>query len=252
MSEKIIVNDLVVDYDFYISTDEKPVVVLLHGWGVSKEVWENVYTFLIGKNFSCLKLDFPGFGGTSTPKVAWSVDNYANFIVEFFRKLNITKVILVGHSFGGRVSLVVAATYPNLVNKLVLVDSAGIKTGTPFKKVLSVASKFVKPLFRFRFTNPLRKKIYRGIGAEDYVATPELNKTFVKVIGEDLTRYLPKIQQLTKILWGKNDIITPVSYAETFKKGIKNSSVVIFENAGHYCFIDKPEKFYKELLSFIL
>ena len=96
-----------------------------------------------------------------------------------------------------------------------------------------------------------RDKIYKKMGAEDYVATPELKETFINVIDEDLTHYLEKITQQTLLIWGENDDATPVSQAKIMKEKIKNSKLIVVPNAGHFSFVDKPEIVGKEIFNFI-
>jgi pimeloyl-ACP methyl ester carboxylesterase len=97
----------------------------------------------------------------------------------------------------------------------------------------------------------LRKKIYQKIGAEDYLATPELQKTFVNVTSEDLSEDMKKIQMPTLIISGENDKVTPPTYGELMKFLIKDSKIVILKNAGHFSFLDRPGKFAEELSRFV-
>lgn len=251
MPEQIIVNEILTSYHLS-GPGQTPAVIFLHGWGSSKEVWVPTMQFLKTVGISSLALDLPGFGKTELPPQVWSVEDYTTFVSDFLKKINVASAIIIGHSFGGRLGIVLAATEPVLISKLILVDSAGVYTSKGFKKFLAAIAKIVKPFFRLRFIQPLRKQIYRRIGAEDYVATPELNATFVKVIGEDLRNFLPSIQQPTLIIWGRNDLVTPLFFAEQFLSQIENSKLVVLENAGHYSFLDQPQKFFAALENFIL
>jgi pimeloyl-ACP methyl ester carboxylesterase len=253
IKNNIIINGYLTSYSSIASSrNSSPTVLFLHGWSSSKEVWGSAMQSLATSGHNVVALDLPGFGGTDIPKEAWSVDNYVEFVKAFISKINLTQVIIVGHSFGGRISLVLTAKSPELVNKLVLVDSAGFHSSKRFKKFLAKISKAIRPFFRLRWLSPVRKKIYRAFGAEDYVATPELNKTFVKVIGEDLSKYLPLVTTPTLIIWGKNDLVTPIVFANQFSKHIKNSILQIIPGAGHYSFLDKPVEFNKILGVFVV
>lgn len=251
LSEQIIINGLLTSYTSAGVSGVAPPVVFLHGWASSKEVWTGAMQSLPALGVASYALDLPGFGKTETPPEVWSVSDYANFVAEFLQKLKIPPAVIVGHSFGGRIGLVLAATHPQFLAKLILVDSAGVYTSAGFKKMLALASKLIKPFFRLRWTQPLRKKIYRAFGAVDYLATPELNKTFVKVIGEDLTKYLDKITQPMLLIWGKNDFVTPMSYAEYFLKHLPRARLEILDHAGHYSFLDQPADFERRLKDFI-
>ncbi|WDU83729.1 alpha/beta fold hydrolase [Caloramator sp. Dgby_cultured_2] len=84
-----------------------------------------VFNYLASK-FEVYAIDFPGFGQSSLPSKAWGVGDYTDMLNKLFDKLNIEKASLIGHSFGGRVSIMFSALYPEKVEKVVLVDSAGI------------------------------------------------------------------------------------------------------------------------------
>ncbi len=96
-----------------------------------------------------------------------------------------------------------------------------------------------------------RRKIYKIIGSDDYVATPRLTETFIKVKNEDLTEDIKKISCPTLIVFGENDTETPSSFGEKMHSLIANSTLQILPNAGHFSFLDQPEKFEKLLTDFI-
>jgi pimeloyl-ACP methyl ester carboxylesterase len=112
-------------------------------------------------------------------------------------------------------------------------------------------AKIVKPIFKPRFMAGPRKLIYKAIGSDDYLATPELQQIYLKATGEDLRKHFKDIDKPTLLLWGAKDKDTPLEIADIMNKEIKNSKLVVFENAGHFSFIDQPEKFTKELVKFI-
>ena len=97
----------------------------------------------------------------------------------------------------------------------------------------------------------LRKKIYRGLGAEDYLATPELQQTFVNIVSEDLSADMAKIKCPTLIVTGADDNDTPTEFGDLMKSIIPNSQFIILPQAGHFSFLDQPEKFVNELNKFI-
>lgn len=250
--EEVIVQGLLTSFTTFGQASPYNVpFVFLHGWASSKEVWGNVIQSMPTNGFVYYTLDLPGFGKTELPKTVWTVADYTNFIAEFQQKLKIRQAIVVGHSFGGRVGIVLAATRPTLVTKLILVDSAGVYSSPRFKKMLALIAKLVRPFFRLRWTQPLRRKIYHAFGAQDYLATPKLNRTFVKVIGEDLTKYLDKINQPTLLIWGKDDLVTPISFAQHFLAKLPQAKLEVIDKAGHYSFLDQPEAFVSIIKSWL-
>jgi pimeloyl-ACP methyl ester carboxylesterase len=252
MQKQIIVNNLLINY--YSLNDSKANVqtlLFLHGWRSSAQAWQGIISRIKDQESRIVALDLPGFGGSQTPVQPFSVEDYCSIVEEFVNKLGLQNVVAVGHSFGGRVGIKLAATRPGLIRKLVLVDSAGFATSNARKSFLGIIAKCVKPFFRSAFMQPLRRKIYQTIGAEDYVETPELQQTFVNVINEDLSGFFKDIHLPTLIVWGKNDSDTPVQFADRMHQGIANSELVILPKAGHFSFLDQPQIFAETLLKFI-
>jgi len=246
-NKQIIVNNLLVSYFRNENAGEK-CLLFLHGWRSNKEIWLRVINQLKEKSYA---IDFPGFGGSQMPKGAMTVGDYADAVKEFIEKLDLKNVIVVGHSFGGRVGIKLAAKYPNLISGLVLVDSAGFPMKKFKKDLMAAAAKIARPIFKPNFMQPIRKKIYEKIGAEDYIATPELQKTFVNVVNEDLTEDLKRISCPTLIITGENDQDTPIEFGEKMNSLIPNSKFIILPNAGHFSFIDLPREFCQNIINFI-
>lgn len=250
---EIIVGEQLINYSKFGSTEAKQTLVFLHGWRSNKEVWNQIVNKLITDSGHKLiyTIDLPGFGASPVPKTEWAVGDYANLVGEFIKKLNLKNVIIVGHSFGGRIAIKLASTRTDLVKKIVLVDAAGFAMDSNKKAAMGLAAKIVRPLFKPKFMQGLRKKIYKQIGAEDYVATPELKKIFVKTVNEDLTENMKRILQPTLIVWGENDVETPLEFGKKMNSLILNSKFKILNSGSHFSFIDKPEEFVKNLNEFI-
>lgn len=275
MQEQIVVKRQLISYLHWGHNNSHRILLFLHGWRSNKEVWNQIVFRIKDFGFEIYVLDLPGFGGSPAPREAWSIGDYAEIVKGFIEELGLKNVIVVGHSFGGRVAIKLAAmlkTTPTftspaspagefeapllfkeeIIEKLVLVDSAGLAISQKKRMLMRLAAKIAKPFFRPKFTQPLRKKIYQVMGAEDYVTTPELQETFKKIINEDLTIELKRIEIPTLIIWGKNDKETPVSFGEKMHSLIHNSQFIILPDAGHFSFVDKPEEFMKVLNDFVL
>ena len=244
--QEIVVDNQLIKFD--VAGSGKVTIIFLHGWRSESSVWKNVVDKLPANEFRSYLIDLPGFGSSPAPKTVFGIENYAKLVYNFAEKQGIKTAIIVGHSFGGRVGILLASKYPDLIKKLVLVDSAGIKKEYPGREKIA---KIVKPLFKPKFMHSLRKKIYKQIGSEDYVATSEMTETYIKVIDQDLTPELSKIIQPTLLIWGHDDMATPISDAKIINEKIKNSKLEILENAGHFSFLDQPEKFSEILEKFI-
>ncbi|MDE2312517.1 MAG: alpha/beta hydrolase [Patescibacteria group bacterium] len=250
MDKQLVIKNLLVSYV------EAPggggqTMLFLHGWRSNKQVWAKVINSIEDTECRILALDLPGFGGSQAPKEPWSVGDYAGLVAEFVEKLQLSRVVVVGHSFGGRVGIKLAANFPQLVSRLVLVDSAGFADAVTKKKIYAALAKVVRPIFQPRVMQPLRRKIYQSLGAEDYVATPQLRQTFVNVVREDLAEDIARIRVPTLLVWGRHDRETPPRFGERMFAAIPNAQLVILEHAGHFSFIDQPEKFVEVLRKFI-
>ncbi|OQX97744.1 MAG: hypothetical protein B6I20_12010 [Bacteroidetes bacterium 4572_117] len=216
-------------------------VILLHGWGCDLNIFEKIQSKLSEKN-KTYAIDFPGFGKSDEPNEIWGVEEYTSLTEKFIQKLNINKPILVGHSFGGRVSILYSSR--NKIDKLILVDSAGLIQKS-FKKSVSKFLGFIRRItnsnqFVYKLTIPIRKAISSG----DYLSASGMMKDILKkVVNEDLSDKLPLIKASTLLIWGEDDTATPLKDAKKMEKLIPNAGLVSFKNVGHYSFLEKQHDF---------
>lgn len=231
-------------------------IILLHGWGGQIISFKLVHEYL-EKHFKTYSIDLPGFGESDMPSVPWGVNEYADLINKFIQKLNIDEPILLGHSFGGRICLYLASEYLININKVILVNSAGIKPKRGIKYYFKVYTyKAVRktlslPLIN-KYTKNMIERARNKFGSSDYNNAPEImKKTMIKVVNEDLKSLLPKIKSPVLLIWGENDTTTPVSDAKIMKKLIPDAGLVVFKNAGHFSYIDKLNDFLIVLNSFL-
>jgi len=220
-------------------------IVLLHGWGGRVESFKPVFDSF-AKSFKVYALDFPGFGRSQLSPVDWGVRDYASFVAKFLAEIGVPKASLIAHSFGGRVAIALAALYPEMVERLVLVNSAGIRPRRTAKYYLRVAIvKAARRLFPLFGKGGQRwlEAVRHAFGSEDYRRAGPLRGTFVKVVNEDVRGLLPKIQAPTLIVWGDRDEIIRLSSMKLMERGIKNASLVILEGAGHFSYLDRLPQF---------
>ena len=216
------------------------VVLLLHGWGGSLNSFKHLENYLIKNNYSVITLDFPGFGGSDLPDKNWKLDDYVKIIEELLNAEHLKKINIVSHSFGGRVAISFASKHKNLTNKLVLVDSAGIKPKfNLFKSFKILRYKFLKKLVKAKII----KRDLSGFGSRDYKAMPEeLRPVFNKIVNQDLTNNAKQIDSPTLIIWGKDDKDTPMYMAKKLHKCIKDSAIITLEG-GHFAYLNNADKF---------
>lgn len=227
-------------------------LVLLHGWKNDLEIWNPIAPFL--NNYRIIRLDLPGFGESDSPSEAWDVSDYAEFLNKFLEKLDISKIILVGHSFGGRVAIKFSVLHPEKVFKLILVDSGGVRL-KPIKRFFAfILAKLGKVLIFLPFIKieEIKEKFYKAIKAGDYLEkNPVLKQTFLKVIAEDLREEAKKIRVPTLIIWGERDIITSLEEAKILQQSIPKSQLEIIKDVGHLSFLEKEKEFLDILRNFL-
>lgn len=252
LQKQIVVDDSLVNY--YLQESGKSnttAIIFLHGWHSDGMVWAPIAKNLSNSENSIYSLDLPGFGKSERPTPSSTLSSYVDLVKKFTEKLGIKKFFLVGHSFGGRVGIKLAAKEPKLIKGLVLVNSSGLKKKSLKKSVLKKLAKLAKPFFTPTFMQPLRIRLYSIIGAEDYVATPELKETFVNIVNEDLRSLLPDITSRALVVWGREDKEVPLSDGMIMAREIPNAKLEVIENAGHFSFLDKKEEFTNILSKFL-
>lgn len=227
-------------------------IVLLHGWGAEANTFRYVIDRLSDKH-QIFALDLPGFGLSEMPPDAWDASDYAKIITTFFDKLNIDKAHLIGHSYGGRISIVLAAEQPEKVNKLILVDSAGIIPPRTMKYYLQISLAKTGRLLRKcgAFGKRLADNIANRVGSKDYKQAGPMRATLVKSVNQNLRPLLPTIKAATLLIWGENDTDTPISFGKIMQNEIPNADLVILKGAGHFSFLDKPEEFCQSVEAFL-
>lgn len=232
-------------------------IFILHGWAVrgaedNKKMWQPFIDQLKKNNF---KVNFLKIPGLSAPlNEVWDLDNYLNWLDnEIAEKSAGQKIILLGHSFGGQLSIKFTATNSLKVKKLILLDSSGIKDMS-LKSVLKrtvflIISKLGKLVFRGEF---FRNFLYKLAREADYKnASPLLRKTMANVLNQQITTFLPEINCPTLVLWGEFDKTTPVKNAFKMNKLIDKSKLVFIKNGRHSPQFTHPIETANEVIKFV-
>lgn len=236
---KFIYKNSVVFYK-YIKRKGDVVNVYLHGWGTTHE---SLYFCNEHIKKPSLFIDFPPFGKSDRDIKGWTIFSYATMVVSLCEKLNIHKINLIGHSFGGRVAILVSVFCPTRVNKLVLVDSAGVK---PKRGV-----RYYFRVWKYKLFKRLKLDT-SNMGSCEYLALNDnMRKTFKNIVNTHLNEFLKDVKVPTLIVFGKEDKTTPLYMARYLHKKIKNSELILIDKAGHFCFNDNRYAFLKNVKSFI-
>ncbi len=251
----MIVNIKGLDLNYIVEGEGSPIVVL-HGWGCNVDTVRPIIN-IINKRYKVYALDLPGFGKSQEPNEPIGSFEYAEIVKDFLDKMNINKATFIGHSFGGKLSIIMGSKYPELVDKIVLIDSAGLipKRGPKYYiKVYSFKTlRYIYTNLFFWLSNEEKmEKFYKKFGSDDYQnSSGIMRKILVKVVNENLRPLLKDIKAPTLIIWGENDDATPLYMAKIMEKEIKDSGLVVFEGAGHYAYLDDYNRFVAVMNAFL-
>lgn len=242
----------------YYEAGQGSAVILLHGLGAVKEVWMPSLGALSAK-YHVYALDQIGFGRSDKPLLDYRIATFADFLFGFMQSQHLSKATLVGNSLGGWIALDFAAQHAEMVDKLVLVDAAGIpfqRQPTPVnlnpaslagtRRVLEsifydkklVTDDFVQSVFVDHMRNNDAYTVQRTV--EGFSAENQF---------EDAR--LASIHAPALLVWGREDELLPLAYGEKLRDGIPGAKMVVFEQCGHVPEIEKPREFNQALLDFL-
>lgn len=229
---------------YYEKIGEGDPIVFLHGWGCSLEVFKSIISNVC-KKYAVYLIDLPGFGKSDEPDVALDVKGVADVIHSFVIQYKLHGIILVGHSYGGRVAAEFVYKYNN-VSKLILIDSAGIKRFS-FKKLLKIRLYKVKKWFYKVSKNVMKyNNLVANSGSVDYVNSSFVMKEMlVYAVNYDQRSIFKNINCETLIIWGANDKSTPLKDGKLISKLVKNSELVVIPESCHFPFLDNYYYFIK-------
>ncbi len=239
--------------------DTGPLVVILHGWPSHKGTWQDVAERLAGENFRVIIPDFPGFGESDDPPAPWGISEYASWAKAFLSTIDTNEVIVVGHSFGGRIAIQLAGGgAADMIDKLVLVAPSGVRhEPLPVWKWVSAAGNAIFDLPVLCTLKPLaRKVLYRGILRRSayYNAEGVMRESFKRVMSEEteqLEQILRRIAVPTLLLWGDNDATVPVTDGRYMAGVISGAGLQTIDSAGHSPQKDQPEAVAQHICAFL-
>lgn len=233
-------------------------ILVLHGWGASIQTMRPVIDALAAR-WRVTAPDFPGFGQSGPPPGHFGVPEYAGLVCRFLRQLGIQKTHIVCHSFGARVTIMLAAAHPEMVDKIVFTGAAGLRKRRTAGYWLRVYGyKAAKRISRGRVIRRLLKPLgidvdarVKNAGSQDYRALDEsMKKVFVRVVNLTLEGFLKDIQSPSLLIWGENDQDTPLCFGRTMEKLIPDAGLVVLGGAGHYAFLECFPRFIRIVITF--
>lgn len=253
----------------YLDVGEGQPVILLHGGGAGADGWSNWQGILprFGERVRALVVDLVGFGHSDKPDPAtFSYDQAARNtqLIDFIEALGLDRVSIVGNSMGGCTALGVAIARPDLVDKLVLMGSAGLHSPGEVSPSLGA-------IVHYDFTEEGMRRVVASLTNPGFVADEEQVRYRYQLSVEPDTRAayvatmawvrdnglqypeadLAKIKAPTLVVNGKDDQIVPLTAAYKYLELLENSTGYILPHCGHWAMIEHPELFTRATLDFL-
>ncbi len=253
-----------------LGAGEGPPVVLVHGLAGCWQNWlENLPA--IAEHRRVVTLDLPGFGDSEMPAGDISITNYANCVEELCDRLDLGPVAVVGNSMGGFTAAELAIRHPDRVERLVLVDAAGIsisdlrrqpmmtlvrllaaQAGSPARDRAVLLRPRARHLaFRAVMRHPTRLPLDLLAAQGSGAAKPGFALAMDALISYDFRDRLPEIACPTLIVQGREDALVPAADADEFVRLIEQSRLLLLDETGHVPMMERPLTFNRELLGFL-
>jgi len=224
-----------------------PVLVLLHGWGCDWQIFSPVIAGL-SEQYQLIIPDLPAFGQSHSPTEVWDSAEYVVWLKDFLAQTVDTKPFsLLGHSFGGKLAAMLAAShFPAGLTQIILCSASGLPaplspTQQLQQRLLTLIPRVLKAQLSTQFRERLLKMTH---SSTDYMYANDMQKKILqRVIHENISQELEKIVTPTLLIWGDVDADTPLVQAKRFSTLIKGSELVVFNGVGHFPFIEQPTRF---------
>jgi pimeloyl-ACP methyl ester carboxylesterase len=231
-------------------------LVLIHGSGGSLQVWDG-WVRELGSKARLISVDLPGHGLTGAwPRGEYTVEAYADFIEVLVDTLKLDRFVLAGHSLGGAVAWTFAATHPDRVSQIILIDAAGEHREAPwstrlarlplvgdigiyFKPELWVRRKLIQA-----YADPAMvtaERVKRSAELQRFPGNREATLRRARTQGPLDPRPLRRLAMPTLILWGAQDRWVPIADAFRFQNDIKGAKLEVFEKLGHELMEEDPK-----------
>ena len=211
-----------------------------HGWGQTGSALAPLAESL-GRSASSLVIDFPGFGQSPQPPAVWGTSDYADAVAEWIRTLPPRRRIWIGHSFGCRVGVQLAARHPELIAGMVLISAAGLPPRRKFTRRVQVWTRkwAFKTAKIFVPEGPARDRLRGRFGSADYRAAGPMRAILTGVVNENLTAEAASVNCPTLLIYGANDNDTPPEMGRRYQALIARSELVVLEGFDHMSVIQQ-------------
>ncbi len=234
-------------------------LVFVHGFGTEASVNWSQQLPAARRRFAVIAPDLPGFGASDRVGDARTIAFQVDCLHDLVTRLGCGRVRLVGHSMGGWISLAFAATHPELVERLVVVDAAGLRFDPDLslqRVLLPETADDARDLIAANFQRPPRlprfvlRDVVRSCRRE-FANRAEILRQLVYG-AEYLDERLANIAAPTLIVWGRADVITPVALGERLAAGIADAELIVFDDCAHSPNLERPARFNRLLFDFLV
>jgi pimeloyl-ACP methyl ester carboxylesterase len=251
--------------------DAGETIVFIHGFSSSLFTWRSCLE-PISKKYHVVALDLKGFGFSGKPDSLYTTDEYVEFVVRFMDTLGLQSATLCGNSMGGGIAWRTALKYPERVERLILVDSAGYpsnRSGLPFIMKLGSLPGMGKLFALFTTRGRIRASLESAYYDDSEVTADVVDAYYypmrtpgamhavlarMRRHSEETEKWqarIPEIPVPTCIIWGAEDTWIPVEDAQRFHRDIEDSHLIIIPECGHLPQEEEPEKFTMHVLDFM-
>jgi pimeloyl-ACP methyl ester carboxylesterase len=223
-------------------------VLAIHGWGASSALMEAPAEQLAARGHTVYALDMPGFGDSPHPGGRWTVHDYAQVILQAMDALQLAQVHYVGHSFGGRLGLLLAAEQPARIAKMALANSAGVPNQPSLHRQIRLRIyRTARHLLERAGARPLAQRLRTAYnaryGSADLRAAGPLQETLLAVVGEDMQPFAQRVLCPTLLFWGDADQDTPLWQGKRLEALIPDAGLIVYSGAGHYSYLERLPEF---------
>lgn len=232
-------------------------VIILHGWNLSGKRFAPLAAVLRKSGFRVFAPDLPGFGAQRAPDKPWHVVDYAEFLKAYIDIHTISKPVIIGHSFGGRVALKYSQLYPSGLRSLILSGTPGFSP-IPAKKRMFflIISKIGGLFFALPVINLLadraRRFLYYVAGAREFLrAEGAMRQTFKYIVSDDLAAAMTAVRVPCLLVWGEFDAIVPLAIARRMGEVIPKAQLTVIPQEDHGVVFKKPELFTSYIADFL-
>jgi pimeloyl-ACP methyl ester carboxylesterase len=213
-------------------------LLMLHGWGQNLQSLQPMGE-LLATQVQVHLIDLPGFGKSPPPPEDWDTTQYADRIYQYLEAEGIESADMLGHSFGGRVSLRLAHQYPQKVRSITLINAGGLqRQRTPQQSLRSQWVRNMRNAFKISplYRDALLTWHSQKYGSRDYLNAGAMRGTLVKTVSEDLTEIAKQISVPVLLLWGEADTETPVEMGHRYHSLLSNSQLITIPHRDHFMF----------------